>query len=614
MKQVYLLFTTLLLTTLAFAQIPANYYDSATGLSGYALKTELSNIITSGHNDQGYGGLWIGYQNTDRDLYYENDNTILDIYSEIPTGADSYNYTYSTDQCGNYSGEGSCYNREHLVPQSSFNEASPMKNDIHHVYPTDGYVNGGRGSFAFGTVASATNTYSNGSKKGSSAVSGYSGTVFEPIDEFKGDVARALLYFATRYESTVNGYTSFDMFNGTNDQVFQTWAIDLLLDWHNNIDPVDQRDIDRNTAAYNFQGNANPFISHPEYANAIWNPSPDTQAPTTPTSLAASNPTATTVDLSWTASTDDTAVTTYDIYVDGTFYVTTNSNATTYTVTGLTQLTTYTFTVLAKDAANNMSALSTSDSATTIAGSTGGGSSDLYFSEYMEGSSNNKALEIANFTGSDITDLSAYELRLSSNGNSAWTATYNFPGGASINNNDVYVIGNGSLAVCTGVVDNSNNTITGFNGNDAIGLFKNGVLIDILGTLGDNSNFAQNTTLVRNSNISGGNTTFDIAEWTSSASNTCTDLGQHTQAVLNVTSINKNEFKIYPNPVKGNLLTIENSQNSRFEIYNILGKKILNGTITPNNNKVSLSSLSKGVYILKLENKNGTVTKKLIKE
>ncbi len=396
MKHLYLLF--LFVTTFSFAQVPSNYYDTATG-SGYILKTQLRDIITAGHSDQGYAGLWTGYATTDRDNYYEFDNTILDIYSEFPSGADNYNYTYSTNQCGNYSSEGDCYNREHLVPQSSFSEASPMKNDIHHVYPTDGYVNGGRGSFPFGEVQTASNTYQNGSQKGTSAVVGYSGTVFEPIDEFKGDIARALLYFAVRYQNDVDTYTSFDMFNGTENQVFETWAIDLLLDWHYNVDPVSQKEIDRNDEAYNFQGNANPFVSHPEYANIIWNPTPDTQAPTTPTNLVTSNPTSNTMGLSWTASTDDTAVTDYDIYADGSFYVSTNSASTTFTVTGLTPETTYSFTILAKDATNNMSAQSSPANGTTTAGSPGG--TDCATEDFENIPANDGAYAVRTWTGTN---------------------------------------------------------------------------------------------------------------------------------------------------------------------------------------------------------------------
>ncbi|MGB6269112.1 MAG: endonuclease, partial [Olleya sp.] len=479
------------------------------------------------------------------------------------------------------------------------------------VIPTDGRVNNFRGSLPFANVATPNFTSLNGSKRGSSAVSGYSGVVFEPIDEFKGDIARALLYFATRYEDTVDGYTSFDMFNGTNDEVFFPWAITTLLDWHNNVDPVDQRERDRNDEAYNFQNNANPFVDHPEYADMIWNPTTDTQAPTVPTNLMTLNPSTSTIDLSWTASTDNVGVTSYNVFVDGVFNATTPTNATTYTVTGLSPYTQYTFTVLANDGSGNASVQSAQATGATLAGNTS--TNELFFSEYLEGSSSNKALEIANFTGANITNLSDYEIRLSSNGNAAWTNIYNFTSSASISNNDVYVVANGGLAVCTGVVDNANNSITGFNGNDAIGLFKNGALIDIIGTLGNNTDFAVNTTLVRNANIAGGNTVFDSNEWTSFASNTCDNLGQHSQS-LSISEVNKKEFKIYPNPVNGNLLTIENSQNTRFEIYNILGKKILTGTITPNNNKVSVSSLSNGVYILKLNNNNGSVTKKLIKE
>lgn len=78
----------------AFAQIPAGYYDGTSGLTGASLKTKLKQIITNGHVDHGYNGLWTGYQTTDIDKFYENDNSVLDIYSENPNGADPYNYTW----------------------------------------------------------------------------------------------------------------------------------------------------------------------------------------------------------------------------------------------------------------------------------------------------------------------------------------------------------------------------------------------------------------------------------------------------------------------------------------------------------------------------------------
>ncbi len=605
MKHLYLLF--LFVTTFSFAQVPSNYYDTATG-SGYILKTQLRDIITAGHSDQGYAGLWTGYATTDRDNYYEFDNTILDIYSEFPSGADNYNYTYSTNQCGNYSSEGDCYNREHLVPQSSFSEASPMKNDIHHVYPTDGYVNGGRGSFPFGEVQTASNTYQNGSQKGTSAVVGYSGTVFEPIDEFKGDIARALLYFAVRYQNDVDTYTSFDMFNGTEDQVFQTWAIDLLLDWHN-VDPVSQKEIDRNDTAYNFQGNANPFVNHPEYANMIWNLSPDTQAPTTPTNLVTSNPSSSTMDLSWTASTDDTGVTSYDVYVDGSFYVSTNSTSSSYTVTGLTSETTYSFTILAKDAANNMSVQSTAANGTTTAGS--GGTVDLFISEYVEGG-NNKAIEIANFTGS-IVNLSSYTIARDVNSGGSWGTELQLTG--SLPDQDVHVIVNGSAtAALTSLADQlSSADAMLFNGNDPVGLFKNGILIDVFGNFGGTDNF-EDIVYRRKPTVETPNTTFNFpGEWDQYPVGTYSDIGMHTQT-LSIQYNTVNELNFYPNPLKGNKLYIDTNQSLNIEIFNILGKRIISDEVNSNKNYLNLSDLNSGIYLIKISNSNQTITKKLIRQ
>lgn len=256
----------------SFAQIPTGYYDGTAGSTGYALKTKLHAIIKAGHQDKGYGGLWEAYKVGDLDKYYENDNTILDVYSEKPFAADAYNYTPGTNQCGNYSGEGICYNREHLFPQGFFNEASPMKNDYLHILPTDGYVNGKRNNYPFGKVGSASWTSTNGSKLGTSNFPGYGGTVFEPIDEFKGDIARSLLYFITRYEDKLQSFDYNDNNNpqdGSSGRGFDQWYINLLMLWHQN-DPVSAKEIARNNYAYVYQKNRNPYIDHPEWVNEIW--------------------------------------------------------------------------------------------------------------------------------------------------------------------------------------------------------------------------------------------------------------------------------------------------------------------------------------------------------
>ena len=294
MKKNYFL-TILLISVSGIAQIPLNYYSSATG-TGYALKTQLKTIITNGHVDKGYGsgtnqtnnGLWSAYGTTDRDngIGYENDNTIVDIYSENPTGVDSYNFNFNTasggnnGQCGNYTGEGNCYNREHLIPQSYFGSTGIMRNDVQHIYPTDGKVNAIHNDFAFGKVGVPSVVSLNGSKLGSALNSGYSagftGTVFEPIDEFKGDVARVYFYFATRYEDQMaTFYTNYPtpdcrvMFDGTANQVFSPTFLNILLTW-NAQDPVSTKEVLRNNASYIHQGNRNPYIDNNSYLTTIW--------------------------------------------------------------------------------------------------------------------------------------------------------------------------------------------------------------------------------------------------------------------------------------------------------------------------------------------------------
>jgi len=260
--------------------IPAGYYSTATG-NGYVLKTQLYNIITNNYNDRGYGGLYTTYLTSDKDFYYENNGTMLDLYTENPTGPEC-EFTYGVGQDDGTGGNAECerYNREHTIPQSYFgNGIQPMFSDAHFVIPSDKYLNAQRGDFPFGKVNGLGNPYSNGSKKGSNLNSGYSfgftGTVFEPIDEFKGDIARMLLYFATRYETElVNFYTTSSslskvMFDGTSDKSFSTTFLNILLTW-NILDPVSQREIDRNNAIYARQNNRNPYIDNNAFVERVW--------------------------------------------------------------------------------------------------------------------------------------------------------------------------------------------------------------------------------------------------------------------------------------------------------------------------------------------------------
>lgn len=252
-----------------------SYYAATGGLSGDALKTALYKLIKE-HRSQSYSALWSFYSTYEQDQYYENDASIVDIYSERPNARDPYLFTPSSDQCGSYTGEGDCYNREHSFPRSWFGGAvAPMNTDIHHVFPTDGKVNAYRSSYPYGEVGTATYTSKNGSKLGSAASGlGYSGMVFEPIDEFKGDIARAYFYMATRYQNLIANWENNSRYgnavlDGSSEQVFEAWTLQMLKDW-NNADPVSQKERDRNDAAFIFQGNRNPFVDHPEYIAEIW--------------------------------------------------------------------------------------------------------------------------------------------------------------------------------------------------------------------------------------------------------------------------------------------------------------------------------------------------------
>jgi len=245
-----------------FGQIPSGYYNSASGLTGSDLKTALYNIIKNPNVDS-YDNLWDDFEQTDK----KSDGTVWDIYS-------NYTFHFTSDQCGSYSSEGDCYNREHSFPKSWFNDASPMYSDLFHIYPTDGYVNGQRSNLPYGEVGTATYTSSNGCKKGNNVYGSYTGTVFEPADEYKGDIARTYFYMVTCYENLVASWESNQagadaMLNGTSFPAFENWSLQMLMDW-NTQDPVSQKEIDRNNAVYNIQGNRNPYIDHPEFVCLVW--------------------------------------------------------------------------------------------------------------------------------------------------------------------------------------------------------------------------------------------------------------------------------------------------------------------------------------------------------
>jgi endonuclease I len=260
MKRIYSLLLFYFFSFPIFSQIPTGYYDSVQGLTGEDLRSALYEIIKD-HNEQSYGDLHEHYKTTDK----KSDGTVWDMYSDVPMGTPSYIYNFDVDKCGNYSQEGDCYNREHTTPADWYNDAAPVYTDLFNVYPADGYVNGKRDNNPYGDVANVSWTSTNGGLLGSSADTGYVGNVFEPIDEYKGDLARTYFYMATRYKDVISTWSS-PMYSGDN---FTAWAVRVLRKWALT-DTVSQKEIDRNNAVYNIQNNRNPFIDHPEWVVEIF--------------------------------------------------------------------------------------------------------------------------------------------------------------------------------------------------------------------------------------------------------------------------------------------------------------------------------------------------------
>lgn len=167
-------------------------------------------------------------------------------------------------------------------------------------------------------------------------------------------------------------------------------------------------------------------------------------------------------------------------------------------------------------------------------GNTGGGTtppivtgSDLFISEYIEGSSNNKAIEIYNPTSASV-NLSAYSLQKQSNGAGSWGSELSLSG--SLAAGQTYVI---VYSSATATLKNKGNLVTTssavtFNGNDAVALFKNSSLIDAVGVFNSTATFGANVTLVRKPTITTGNTTYTVSEWTSYPQDTFTYTGNHT--------------------------------------------------------------------------------------
>ena len=593
MKKLYFITSFLLISSFGFAQ--ETYYNDIntelTTLTGIPLKDALATKIINTHvNTLSYSDARECLKIIDLETG-QTDNVLL-IYgfsnNTCPTSTSDDN-DHRLRNKNSFGGGATCeWNREHVYAQSQgtppLGQSGPGA-DAHHLRASDVQRNGQRSNLHFIT--------------GSGNSGGTNGGWY-PGNEWKGDVARIIMYMYVRYgnQCLPSGITI-----GNSNSVDSN-MIDLLLDW-NAADPVsDYEDVRNayhdNNATYS-QGNRNPFIDNPHLATRIWGGTSaedrwgiyatDAEAPTIPTNLSISNETSSSVDLDWTASTDNVGVSEYDIYVDNVFNSSSNTNS--HTVTGLSASTTYSFTVLAKDIANNESGRSVASNGTTLAG---GGSGSNCVSETFENiPASSSSYSTHQWNGDDNFEWIATDARTDQ---TITTRTITIRNGSLTTTQSVSG-GIGDLTVTTQLV------FTGSSGTFDLkvnGVSKGNIPYDstVQTTTIPNINVEGNVTILIDSNSSGSNRVrFDDLTWT-------------CNSTLDLDSFKLSDAKLFPNPSDGNTITVSSRENIRLTFFDILGKKVLESTSTSTNKTVDVSKLRAGIYFVKLENETGSTTKKFI--
>ena len=216
--------------------------------------------------------------------------------------------------------------------------------------------------------------------------------------------------------------------------------------------------------------------------------------------------------------------------------------------------------------------------------------------------------------------MANYSIKKQTNGVGGWISE--LPLSGTININDVFVIIN-NQAEDDSLKSQADLTSRGpiiFNGNDPIGLFKNGSLIDIIGVFNSGGGyFAKDVTLRRNLSVLepniGSNQNlpeWNPNEWESFSEDTFNGIGVF-DGVLNVENETFNYFKMFPNPTNGDKIYFNTSVDSRVNIYTVLGKLVQSSKVTKTKNSIDISQFAKGIYLVKINSGKQFISKKLIK-
>ena len=220
------------------------YYGDIENLQGSERMKALRNKVTSSHTPHPKGYHYVVAKHLYTDVDRRPDGTVRSIYNKEPVKFLTYPdisldtltekelcsiagaCTSSPEVIANWMGfqKGHAeYNCEHVVPQSYFNKAEPMRSDLHHLYACDFEDNSRRGAQPYGR--------------------------YQP-EGGRGEVARATLYFLMRYPEVRTPYDSSDV------EMLKTWSQE---------DPPQLHEKRRNHEIQKIQGNRNPFIDHPEW-------------------------------------------------------------------------------------------------------------------------------------------------------------------------------------------------------------------------------------------------------------------------------------------------------------------------------------------------------------
>ncbi|MFK8104935.1 MAG: endonuclease [Saprospiraceae bacterium] len=507
-----IIFSVLLLSTFFLtAQVaPPN------NLSGSNLRNWLkANWYDGYHNTLGYSGV-DGARSYMYNIIDNHQDSVTCVYSDYK----EYR-AYDTNRTAGTIGM-TPINCEHTVPQSFFGEAEPMVSDIHHLFPTYQNWNSTRSNKAFGEIEdsstdkwmyldqSQSNVPTTNIEQYSESTTG----VFEPKEDHKGNLARAIFYFYTMYPTEAGAISLIgDLYT--------------LYTWHI-LDPITADEISRNEAIGVHQGNRNPFILYPARIKDAWeitHPAPDIIISATTNEI----------QVSWNDLVIETA---YQVFrsvdnVDFNLVANLNHDVLQYTDSNVMTDSNYYYYVVANFADGD---LTISDTLLGQVSTNNGLASDLFLSEYVEGSSFNKAIEIANFTGNSV-DLSNYTLLKQTNGSGTWSS---LPLSGNLADQSVYLITNNNSSN-TDLMAKTNlatsNAVLNFNGNDPIALRKNDngteIIIDLIGVKdGGGTYFGDEMTLIRKSNVTAPNDTYLPSEWQGYGQDYLSNVGQHRFGVV----------------------------------------------------------------------------------